>query len=111
MCAYLQKSFGRIHPYNWTDLDQFVIRLRGDGRRYRFNVGFDKLFDVHWNDLHYYPIITHGGPYWQTVVVSAMSALRVPAKCTRAEHIIWVVDRRQFKRVCLLCVCRCRFRS
>ena len=45
------------------------IRLRGDGRRYHFNLQIDETFEETSEDMYFHPIFTRGGPYWEVIQV------------------------------------------
>ena len=48
--------------------DAFVMRVRGDGRKYIFNVESPGL--ARKDDLWQWFVFTRGGPQWEDIVVS-----------------------------------------
>lgn len=63
--VFLQISFKRPRPYEWTDYTHLLMKVRGDGRCYQVVINMDRDFDLQWNDQYNYPLYTRGGPYWQ----------------------------------------------
>jgi len=62
-------AFGRIKFLDFDVYDAIVLRIRGDGRTYMFNIHTHEFLDVNWMDLYSFPVHTRGGPYWQDVVI------------------------------------------
>lgn len=55
----------------------FVMRCRGDGRRYLLQFDTSTRMDDTWFDKFEYPIFTHGGPYWQYIRVIGHRTLNI----------------------------------
>ncbi|OAF70453.1 putative complex I intermediate-associated protein 30, mitochondrial [Intoshia linei] len=65
-CPLKYQSFHRQDIYDLQLYNTFVIRLRGDGRKYTFLVDNSyRKWDVRKGDQFCYPIYTRGGPLWQ----------------------------------------------
>merc|ERR1712179_307369 len=62
-------SFHRIKSLDWEHFTHFVMKVRGDGRKYNVDIHVQREFDIQWADLWSYPLHTRGGPYWQTVKI------------------------------------------
>lgn len=56
--------------WDWSEFNSIEIKFRGDGRKYNIvlNTG-SNTSDIHYYDMYTYPLFTHGGPYWQTMVI------------------------------------------
>merc|ERR1712166_779362 len=52
-------AFGRIKFLDFDVYDAIVLRIRGDGRSYMFNIHTHELLDVNWMDL--YSFLQHRG--------------------------------------------------
>lgn len=64
------KAFRRVkRSEEHDDYNCFVMRLRGDGRTYAFNLSVPQFYNQTHTYLYSTPIYTHGGPYWQTIKV------------------------------------------
>lgn len=57
-------QFHRLAMFN-----HIVLRVRGDGRKYRVTLHPHELFDMNWFDVYQYTLFTRGGPYWQTAKI------------------------------------------
>ncbi|KAM7532889.1 hypothetical protein Aperf_G00000128636 [Anoplocephala perfoliata] len=64
---------GFLMEYNFYPYTHLLIRYRGDGRTYRFNIHPKVDWDPFWFDLHQFPLYTRGGPYW-TIAKIPLSA-------------------------------------
>ncbi|KAH3853760.1 hypothetical protein DPMN_096292 [Dreissena polymorpha] len=62
-------SFGRVVPYDFTGYTDLHLRVRGDGRNYMVILQMQRIWDHLFYDMYNYPLYTHGGPYWQNVVI------------------------------------------
>ena len=62
-------AFNRKNFLPFEHYDALRLKIRGDGRTYFMNIHLDNYIDMHWFDLHQYPIYTRGGPYWQDVII------------------------------------------
>ncbi|CAK9808887.1 Complex I intermediate-associated protein 30, mitochondrial [Anthophora plagiata] len=60
-------SFRRKVPHDWTNYNELVLRVRGDGRCYLVNILSSKNIDITWFDAYNYIMYTRGGPYWQVI--------------------------------------------
>lgn len=60
---------GRIKHLDFDYYNAVILRIRGDGRTYTFNIHLTQDIDMHFLDLHSFPLHTRGGPYWQDVVI------------------------------------------
>ncbi|KAM3178103.1 hypothetical protein ACTXT7_003243 [Hymenolepis weldensis] len=56
--------FGFLQEYNFNPYTHIIIRYRGDGRTYKFNIHPKTEWDPFWFDIHQFPLYTRGGPYW-----------------------------------------------
>ena len=56
-------AFGRIKFLDFDVYDAIVLRIRGDGRTYMFNIHTHEFLDVNWMDLYSFPVHTRGGTY------------------------------------------------
>jgi len=62
----LYKSFFRTDTYSrWAKFTHFLIKVRGDGRKYAIILNTPSYWDISYHDYYKYPLFTHGGPYWQ----------------------------------------------
>lgn len=62
------KSFRRLDTYDWTEYNEIVLRIKGDGRIYMLNIlqKTEKL-DLIKTYIYHYFMYTRGGPHWQIV--------------------------------------------
>ncbi|XP_017793684.1 PREDICTED: complex I intermediate-associated protein 30, mitochondrial [Habropoda laboriosa] len=61
------KSFKRKILLDWTNYNELVLRIRGDGRCYMLNLLCGQYFDITRNYAFHYVMYTRGGPHWQVV--------------------------------------------
>lgn len=59
------KSFYRIDKYDWSEYNEIVLRVKGDGRTYMLNI-LQKGTQFK-NFTYHYFMYTRGGPHWQIV--------------------------------------------
>jgi len=65
-----RKSFAReVLMEDWNAFSHLTMNIRGDGRKYLFNIQVKRDFDILWSDRWHYPVYTRGGPYWQYVKI------------------------------------------
>ncbi|XP_075262106.1 complex I intermediate-associated protein 30, mitochondrial-like isoform X2 [Convolutriloba macropyga] len=64
LCSFFRTGVIDLNPWNTIE-----IRLRGDGRRYHFNLQIDEQFEQTYEDLFFHPIFTRGGPYWEVIQI------------------------------------------
>ena len=57
-------AFGRIKFLDFDAYDAIVLRIRGDGRSYMFNIHTHEFLDVNWMDLYSFPVHTRGGTFF-----------------------------------------------
>ncbi|UXI19541.1 mitochondrial inner membrane protease subunit [Sarcoptes scabiei] len=63
-------SFSGTHyEHILSEFTHFVMRVRGDGRRYFILFDTSDFYDTFWFDRYQFPIFTFGGPYWQYIKI------------------------------------------
>lgn len=62
------------------------MKVRGDGRAYVINLGYDGFFDFNWYSLYSYFLFTRGGPYWQIAKVNILDNLILNSQVTNHIH-------------------------
>lgn len=70
--SYWGNTYFGSHSIGVQKYDQFEIRCRGDGRRYRFQLHFRDLKGIPKMDanfIHRAILHTRGGPYWERVYI------------------------------------------
>jgi NADH dehydrogenase [ubiquinone] 1 alpha subcomplex assembly factor 1 len=70
-------SFVRLKKYDFTGYTHFLIKLRGDGRSYMFNLNTSGEESETRTYMYSYPIFTRGGPYWQTIKIPFSKFMQV----------------------------------
>ncbi|VDO06267.1 unnamed protein product [Rodentolepis nana] len=76
---------GFLQEYNFNPYTHILIRYRGDGRTYKFNIHPKVEWDPFWFDMHQFPLYTRGGPYW--------SIAKIPLSAFFVSNRGSVVDR------------------
>ena len=52
---------GRIKHLDFDNYNAVILRIRGDGRSYMFNIHLTQDIDMHYLDLYSFPLHTRGG--------------------------------------------------
>ena len=74
-------AFGRIKYLDFDVYDAIVLRIRGDGRSYMFNIHTHEFLDVNWMDLYSFPLHTRGGTFLKNMVSYSSISFR-PSELT-----------------------------
>ncbi|XP_033001508.1 complex I intermediate-associated protein 30, mitochondrial [Lacerta agilis] len=62
-------ALDRKKPYDWSNFNTLVLRVRGDGRPWMINIYTDPYFSHQKDDIYNYFMYTRGGPYWEEIKV------------------------------------------
>lgn len=63
------KSFKRETTFNFDQFNNFLLKIRGDGRTYMLVLNTPQYHTLTYTYMHMCPLYTRGGPYWQYVKI------------------------------------------